>query len=1113
MSLQNPAGAETDANPAKPGLHRRGWWHLSLRWTFRIAGLFMVLPVIAIVILPFLIIGQEVSAPSWLRDSIEERAAAVLDGGDLHFGAITVTIERDLHPRVRLTDAVLYNADGSILARVPMITALLSPRGLILQHEVLAQEITLSGAEIALRRDTDGRVALAFDTSGSQVVREAAGFVGLLEQFDQAFERPALSALEQVRIDGLVINFDDERAGRAWTVDGGAFGLDLRGGQTRLTGDVSLLSGRSFVTRATLSYESKRGSPAARIGLTVSDAAAVDIATQSPALSWLGLLDAQISAAFRVEIDDEGRLGPFNAALKIAAGALAPVRGAKPVAFDTVRAYLSYDPQTGAISFDQVDLNSDWGSLTATGEAFLRDLDGGLPGSMLGQFQLAELELNPDGLYPGSLDLSQAFMDFRLQLDPFRVTFGNISLSDVGGPSNDTPSGRLTATGEVSAAPEGWSVAVDLDVDRISTARVMEIWPIRFRPLTRVWFAENVEGGELFNIAAALRVSPGQNNVLAITQEFRDMTVRLLRFQPPITGAAGHVVFEDMAYALVLSQGTMTPPEGGSIDVAGSSVNIHDTRERTPPTTILIRSDSSITAVMSVLDQPPFLYLRNAKLPVALADGRAVVNGEIDLALGAVQTAGSVLYDMTAALSDVRTEVLVPGRVLAASELQARATNEALELSGPMRIGQVPAEMTWTLPLGPTERGGSVVTAEVELSERFIDEFNIGLPDGSVRGAGLADVRMVLPNGTPPEFELTSDLQGIALQLPGLGWSKGASEPGSLRVEGVLGEVPRVDLIDVAASGLTATGRITLDPAGQLDRASFDRVRLGDWFDAPVTLVGRGPVRPVGVEIGGGTLDLARASLADTGEAGGPLDLRLDRLSVTDTLALTDLRGSFSEGTGLSGQFTARVNGQADVAGTVVPGPNGPAVRLVGQDAGAILGAAGFLNDAENGSFELTLNPTGAPLSFDGAVRIGGLRVKEAPVLASLLNAISVFGLLQQMAGQGLVFDDVRVDFRIDPNLITVTEASAVGVGLGISLDGFYRMSDGTLDFQGVLSPFYLLNAVGQVFTRRGEGLIGFNFNLGGTFENMSMSVNPFSMLTPGMFREIFRRPPPDLGQ
>jgi hypothetical protein len=96
---------------------------------------------------------------------------------------------------------------------------------------------------------------------------------------------------------------------------------------------------------------------------------------------------------------------------------------------------------------------------------------------------------------------------------------------------------------------------------------------------------------------------------------------------------------------------------------------------------------------------------------------------------------------------------------------------------------------------------------------------------------------------------------------------------------------------------------------------------------------------------------------------------------------------------------------------------------------------------------------------------------------------------------------------------VIVTQSSAVGPGLGISLDGIYSQGMGTMDFQGVVSPLFLINGIGAIFTRPAEGLIGLNFNLRGPVDNPSVSVNPLSALTPGMFRDIFRRPPPTVGQ
>ena len=160
-------------------------------------------------------------------------------------------------------------------------------------------------------------------------------------------------------------------------------------------------------------------------------------------------------------------------------------------------------------------------------------------------------------------------------------------------------------------------------------------------------------------------------------------------------------------------------------------------------------------------------------------------------------------------------------------------------------------------------------------------------------------------------------------------------------------------------------------------------------------------------------------------------------------------------------------------------------------------------------STQIVGRPAGQAGGYDGELTIADLRVKDAPALASLLNAISVIGLLQQLGGQGLAFNEVRASFRIDPDRITVTRSSAVGPGLGISVDGIYTQATRNMDFQGVISPLYLINGVGSILTRPGEGLIGFNFTLRGPIGDTRVGVNPFSVLTPGMFREIFRRPAP----
>jgi hypothetical protein len=166
---------------------------------------------------------------------------------------------------------------------------------------------------------------------------------------------------------------------------------------------------------------------------------------------------------------------------------------------------------------------------------------------------------------------------------------------------------------------------------------------------------------------------------------------------------------------------------------------------------------------------------------------------------------------------------------------------------------------------------------------------------------------------------------------------------------------------------------------------------------------------------------------------------------------------------------------------------------------------------ARGGALDMTLRPTGERGVYDGTLSVSRIRVVGAPVLAELLNAVSVVGLLDQLNGTGILFEDVFGTFRIVPDGVVIREGSAIGASLGVSMSGTYQSATKAIDLQGTISPIYLINSIGGLFSRQREGLFGFNYRLTGTSDAPRVAVNPLSILTPGMFREIFRSPPPTL--
>ncbi len=1056
----------------------------------------------------YVLMGRPVSAPAWLRDEVEMRASDALGTARLSFDTLDLVVEETASPQVRMSNVQLLTEDGAEIVAFAELRAGLSLSDL-LGGEMRPTEISVSGIFAKLRRQADGSVILSGGLDLSAPERQAATLPELIEQIDGILTLPALSALRSIDIQSLTLRVEDVRSDRAWTVDGGRVRLNHNDEVVRITSDLALLSGGQGVATLEANYESRIGDVAASFGATVTDVDAGDIATLAPPFAWLDVLRAPISGAVRGGVASDGQLAPLNATLTIAAGVIQPTDATRPVPFNSARSYFTYDPALRVLSFDELSVESAWITGRIEGQTVLGLTEAGQLDDLVGQFRSSTLTANPDNLYDQPVSFEAAEMDFRLGLNPFRLDVGQALFQDQGQ--------TLLARGALEATPEGWRYGVDAQMDGLSPDRLLALWPEGAVPKTRNWLVENLLGGTLSNVDVVLRDAPGSAPNAYLSFDYADAHVRYVPTLPPVTGARGTASLLDNRFVVTMDSGQVAAPQGGIIEVGGSSFIIPDvTAKDGTPAVVRVESSGTVTAALSMLDLPPLNVMSKAGLLPNLTDGRLQTTGTLALPLRKGLPPSEVVFNATAIARDVLSTTLIEGRRLAASALRITATDQGVEVSGPGTLDGVPFDATWAQPIGEGPQP-STVTGTIELSERTIDAFRLGLPAGLVRGQGTGNIVVNLPvGGGAPSFALETDLRGIRLSSPPLGWSKAAGTRARLSLAGRLGTTPRVDRLSLEAPGLRAVGSITLRAGGGLERARFERVRVGEWLDAPVDLVGRGANAAPGVEVRGGTLDLRRADFGGTGSGtggnrgGGPLSLALDELRITDSIRLTGLRGQFNMTRGLDGEFQARINGGTPIKGQVLPQNGRSAIRVTSQDAGGVAASAGILKQARGGSLSLTLLPVGAA-SFDGTLRIEDTRVQDAPAIAALLNAVSVVGLLDQMRGSGIHFQEVEAAFRLTPSTMALTQASAIGPSMGLSMFGTYDVTRSILDMQGVISPLFLVNGIGSILTRKGEGLIGFNYALRGPAAKPQVQVNPLSALTPGMFREIFRAPAPKL--
>jgi hypothetical protein len=155
-------------------------------------------------------------------------------------------------------------------------------------------------------------------------------------------------------------------------------------------------------------------------------------------------------------------------------------------------------------------------------------------------------------------------------------------------------------------------------------------------------------------------------------------------------------------------------------------------------------------------------------------------------------------------------------------------------------------------------------------------------------------------------------------------------------------------------------------------------------------------------------------------------------------------------------------------------------------------------------------NGPGAPLS--GTAEMDDFAVRNAPAFGKLLQAMTLYGLLEAMAGPGLGFSRLIAPFTLTPETLTLADARAFSASLGLTAKGTLDRRRQRLAMEGTIVPAYIFNSLlgnipilGRLFSpEAGGGVFAATFRLQGPLDDPQVSVNPLAALTPGFLRGLF---------
>lgn len=190
--------------------------------------------------------------------------------------------------------------------------------------------------------------------------------------------------------------------------------------------------------------------------------------------------------------------------------------------------------------------------------------------------------------------------------------------------------------------------------------------------------------------------------------------------------------------------------------------------------------------------------------------------------------------------------------------------------------------------------------------------------------------------------------------------------------------------------------------------------------------------------------------------------------------------------------------------------------RFEADDAGAALRAFDVYRNIRGGKLVIYAEPISGVYDRNlvGVAQITDFKVVDAPSLARLLGALSLPGILQLLNDDGLSFSKLEASFdwlyRRKGALLVLKDGRTSGNSLGLTFDGVFDNAAQTVDVSGTIIPLSGINkAIGSIpllgdILSGGTGAIfAATYSMKGPSENPRISVNPLSVLTPGILRRI----------
>jgi hypothetical protein len=714
--------------------------------------------------------------------------------------------------------------------------------------------------------------------------------------------------------------------------------------------------------------------------------------------------------------------------------------------------------------------------------------------------------------YPQNLPFKSIGLDAKFTDAPRRVILNRLDI--------DLGDAKISASGAANLQGQAVSIDMRATLANIPLARSSAIWPQGVAVGGRDWVTTHITDGTIKSGSVHI-VATGQegdltslNPVVDGVFDYEGLEVHYFPALPPVRAIAGHGSFDATRMDLTVDSGAL-----GDIAVTKGVIAITGFDQDDRAIDIGLTLDGPLKTALAILDMKPLGYAHDLGISPDTVGGHLNVRTKFAFPLVSDLYFKQIALSAKGKLDGVAVPAAVGPRDVTAGVLAIALDKKGMTLNGSASLSGVPAALDWQESFQTADPIRTHIDFHSELDDGARVALAVVPPDiVALRGKIVVDGAVSIDRANNITLDVKADLANADLTADKFGLHKAAGQDGTAGLSFLFtgDTLRRLSRIEIASKDLQVSGAVDFDPDGTLKHAGFPRI-ADHRNNYALSLESNPGGDAYAISIKGAEFD-AGPLLASSSSTQPPthrpkidLTLAIDHI-LTGVGGLDGVTGSAS----LSGSRLDAADVKAKAGGpvtfTYAPEGDGLALHFAAQDAGAALAGLSLTRGVRGGVLHLDGKTSlGDPRITTATLDMTDFRLVDAPIIARLVNAISLTGFIDLLSGQGLNFEHLNSQMDYTNGKITFRDGRTTGA-LGLSFEGDVDLDRDKIALKGTVVPANTLNSIlaaipvlGDVITGGSRGgLIGWTYTVSGTPNDPKVSVNPLSMFAPGFLRNLF---------